>query len=149
MKNLILTALLLLMIFKTGANQDKTQNLRLQLIKAQQSFEQLRDSGMLVYSVEINKIRYQNRINDIAKSRKFVSKSGLNKSDYKSAHMLASKAFIGIRGLKTAGSIGFVKKEARVLYTRGITELRSAVIELYELAKARNQKTRFKDLYKI
>ena len=149
MKHLILLTLFISAVISTHAIDGLTQNIRVKLLKAQKSFENLRDSNMLVYSLEINKIRYQNRINDLIKARKVVSKANLGKEDYKAAHTLASKAFLGIRGLKTAGSIGFTKKEARILYTRGITELRAAVVQLHKLTNNHPKILNFENLYKI
>ncbi|MCO4780769.1 MAG: hypothetical protein KC646_00490 [Candidatus Cloacimonetes bacterium] len=108
------------------------------LSNALSTFEELRDSGLLGYSVEINKKRFQDRLNLIAKSSKTLSKDKIKDEDLQSSHKDASQAIIGIRGLKTAGSIYYNTKKARLLYLSGFKSLRDAVLGLYELKSKDN-----------
>lgn len=54
-------------------------------------------------------------------------------TDYSKVHSLSSEALIGIRGLRTSGSIGIIKKESREIYIAGFKSLTQAVKSLYEL----------------
>lgn len=149
MKVISVTFLLLAAFLSTNTYAGTPDSILSKLQLAQLHFERLRDSGLLVYSVEINKKRYQERLDDLDQARKIMLKDNLEANDLKAAHTLSSKAFIGIRGLKTAGSIGYIKKEARILYTQGITTLKDAVVELYELTTANRKRKRFQTLYSL
>jgi|GEM_PF-924061 len=104
------------------------------LVQASQKFYALKDSGMINYKVEIDKQRYASKLK-LIDDAVYMLMAGEPKGeyDYATTHENASEAIIGIRGLKTAGSIGIVKKEARELYTAGYVALKDAVLSLYEL----------------
>ncbi|MCJ8347023.1 hypothetical protein MJH12_15885 [bacterium] len=139
MKNLFRMGLCIsTFIMAVCANQaSEVSEARANLSSALSTFVELRDSGLLSYSVKINKKRYQARLDLIARSSKTLSASDLDNEAFQSSHKDASQALIGIRGLKNAGSIYYNSKKGRELYLAGFKSLTGAVLGLYEL-KSKN-----------
>ncbi|PCJ19539.1 MAG: hypothetical protein COB02_07275 [Candidatus Cloacimonadota bacterium] len=129
MKKILNLVIFLSVFVLTVCSNSHVDSAKLNLTKALSTFTQLRDSGDLKYSVEINKKRFQSKLNLIKKSHATL----LASQNFASSHSDASTAFIDIVGLRTAGSIYFNTKKARLLYTSAFKSLRDAVLTLYHL----------------
>lgn len=134
--NFLVVLLTGLFVSGVGAtDQDALQLVKQNLAEAHSKFVALRDSGMVNYKTKFDKERFQSKIDLIPQSQALIAGDD---ADFTQAHKFASEAVIGISGLKTAGSIGIVKAEARELYVKGYVALRDAVVTLYHLKTAQS-----------
>ncbi len=130
----IMVCLVLGLVFSSAfaADNESMQLAKQNLAEGHAKFVALKNSGLVNYKTKFDEARFQLRIDMIVKSQAILASEG---SDLAASHRLASEALIGISGLKTAGSIGIVKPQARELYTKGYVALREAVVLLYHLKK--------------
>jgi len=128
-RTLLATGILLASSFHNFA-QDDLNLVKEGLQTAFAKFSTLQEEGHINYNVPIDEQRYAKRVDQVAQALEMIIAQS---TEYSKVHSLSSEALIGIRGLRTSGSIGIIKKESREIYIVGFKSLTQSVKGLYEL----------------
>ena len=147
--NIVLIAFISITLNYYDNNGSSVGIVRLNLSTAFNTFEHLRTTDSLVYSLDMHKQLYRKSCDQINKSYLEIQASTPTPENFRVAHAFASQAFLRIRNLKAAGLIGYKSSKARKMFTFAIRTLQDSVVRLHQLKQRTEKQNLFNSLYSI